>query len=63
MGSFPVLSLKGSWILTHQRKPDDYLKIHVDLDELDLAKSESKATYAEIKSYVKDKTKGFMANE
>ena len=49
--------------MTHQRKPDDYLKIHVDLDELDLTKSESKATYDEIKSYVKDKTKGFMANE
>lgn len=42
-------------LLTHQRKPDDYLKIHVDLDELDLTKSESKATYEEIRNYVKDK--------
>ena len=42
-------------LLTHQKQPDDYLRIHVDLDELDKTKSESKATYERVKAYVKNK--------
>lgn len=42
-------------LLTHQKQPDDYLRIHVDLDELDKTKSESKATYGKIKEYISDK--------
>lgn len=41
-------------LLTHQKKPDDFLRIHVDLDELDLTKSESKATYEMVREYVKN---------
>ena len=35
-----------------QQKPDDYIEVELELDELDLTSAESKATYAEIKGYV-----------
>lgn len=38
-----------------RKKPDDVIHIDLDLDELDITKSESKATYEEIKAYVKYK--------
>ena len=34
-------------LLTHLKEPDDFLRIHVDLDELDITKSETKATYSQ----------------
>ena len=36
-------------------KPDDYLRVTVDLDELDVTAAEKKATYQKIKDYVMDK--------
>ena len=38
--------------LLSQQKPDDVIEVEIELDELDLASAESKATYAEIKDYV-----------
>lgn len=35
-----------------QRKTDDYVEVELELDELDVTLTESKATYAEIKDYV-----------
>lgn len=35
-----------------RKTPDTYIDITVDMDELDLTSSESKATYEEIKDYV-----------
>lgn len=35
--------------------PDAYINITVDMDELDLTASEAKATYQEIKEYIKEK--------
>lgn len=35
-----------------RKKPDTYIDITVDMDELDLTSSEAKATYDEIKDYV-----------
>lgn len=35
-----------------RKKPDAYIDITVDMDELDLTSSEAKATYEEIKDYV-----------
>ncbi len=35
-----------------QRKPDAYIDIDLDLDELDITAAESKATYDEIKKYI-----------
>ena len=39
-------------VLLSQQKPDDYIEVELELDELDLTSAESKATYAEIKDYV-----------
>lgn len=38
-----------------RKKPDTYIDITVDMDELDLTSSEAKATYEEIKDYIFDK--------
>ena len=38
-----------------RKKPDTYIDITVDMDELDLTASEAKATYEEIKQYILDK--------
>ena len=36
--------------------PDEHIDIEIDLDELDLTSAECKATYAQIKAYVKEHT-------
>lgn len=38
-----------------RKTPDAYIDITVDMDELDLTASEEKATYQEIKEYIKEK--------
>ena len=38
-----------------RKNPDVYIDITVDMDELDLTASEAKATYQEIKDYIKGK--------
>ena len=38
-----------------RKTPDAYIDITVDMDELDLTASEAKATYQEIKEYIKEK--------
>lgn len=38
-----------------QRKPDDYIEVDLELSELDISPAETKATYAEIEKYVKEK--------
>ena len=44
-GTSPVVPLS-------QRKPDDVIKIDLDLDELETTSAESRATYEQIKDYV-----------
>ena len=36
--------------------PDEHINIEINLDELDLTPAECKATYAQIKAYVKEHT-------
>lgn len=38
-----------------RKKPDDYIHVKLDLDDLDLTAAEAKATYSEIKEYVLEK--------
>lgn len=38
-----------------QQKPDDVIRVGLDLDELEVTPAESKATYGEIKAYVREK--------
>ena len=39
-------------VLLSQQKPNDRIKVDLDLDELDATSAETKVTYAEIKDYV-----------
>ena len=43
-------------VLLSKLKPDDYVKVDLNLDELDATSAETKATYNEIKKYVLDTT-------
>ena len=35
-----------------EKKPDDYIRIKMDMEDFDLTRFESKATYEDIKTYV-----------
>lgn len=39
-----------------QQKPDDVIRIGIDIDKMNVTKAESKATYAEIQAHVKEQT-------
>ena len=39
-----------------QQKPDDVVRVGIDIDKMNVTKSESKATYAEIQTRVKEQT-------
>lgn len=49
---FPRTAHVETVILLCQQKPDDYIDVELDLDELDATSAETKATYQEIKEYV-----------
>ena len=42
-------------VLLSKLKSTQHIEVKIDLDEVDLTKAESKATYAEIKEYVLEK--------
>ena len=52
---FPGTGHVETCVLLSKLKSTKYIDVEVKLDELDLTKAESKATYAEIKQYVLDK--------
>lgn len=54
---FPGTGNVETVVLLSKLKPDDIVKVEIDLDELDATSSETKATYSEIKQYVKGQTK------
>ncbi|MCD8090194.1 MAG: 23S rRNA (uracil(1939)-C(5))-methyltransferase RlmD [Clostridiales bacterium] len=49
---FPLTNHIETVVLLSQQKPDDYIEVDLDLDELDATSAEAKATYQEIKDYV-----------
>ena len=42
-------------VLLSQQKPDDYIEIEVNLDEIDATSAETKATYKQIQEWVQEK--------
>ena len=52
---FPWTSGVETCVLLSKLKSTQHIKVEIDLDEMDLTKAESKATYAEIKQYVLEK--------
>ena len=49
---FPWTAHVETVVLLSQQKPNDHIKVDLDLDELDVTSAEMKSTYAEIKTYV-----------
>ncbi|GFI45304.1 23S rRNA (uracil-C(5))-methyltransferase RlmCD [Lachnospiraceae bacterium] len=52
---FPMTVHVETCVLLSKLKTTQHIEVKIDLDEMDLTKAESKATYAEIKQYVLDK--------
>ena len=52
---FPHTSHVETIVLLSKLYPDDRIEVDLDLDELDITAAESKATYEEIKAYIRDK--------
>lgn len=52
---FPGTEHVETVVLLSQQKPDDKIEINLDLDELDLTSTESKATYEDIKDFILNK--------
>ena len=52
---FPGTGNVETVVCLSQQKPDDVIRVGVDLDELEVTPAESKATYGEIKAYVLEK--------
>ncbi len=52
---FPGTANVETVVCLSQQKPDDVIRIGLDLDELEVTPAESKATYGEIKAYVREK--------
>lgn len=49
---FPWSANVETVVCLSQQKPDDVIRVGLDLDELEVTPAESKATYGEIKAYV-----------
>lgn len=49
---FPHTEHVETVVLLSQRKPDDVIRVGIDLSELDITSAESKATYQELKDYI-----------
>ena len=41
-----------------KQKPDDYINVTIELDDVDITSAETKATYDEIKKYVAEHNAG-----
>ena len=45
-----------------KQKPDDYINVTVELDDVDITSAETKATYDEIKKYVAEHNAGMKVS-
>ena len=45
-------------VLLSQQKPDDYINVTIELDDVDITSEETKSTYDEIKKYVAEHNAG-----
>ena len=52
---FPFTGNIETVVLLSQLKPDDYIDVKLDLEEIDVTASEKAATYQQIKNYVMEK--------
>ena len=45
-----------------KQKPDDYINVTIELDDVDITSAETKATYDEIKKYVDEHNAGMKVS-
>ena len=45
-----------------KQKPDDYINVTIELDDVDITSAETKATYDEIKKYVAEHNAGMKVS-
>ena len=45
-----------------KEKPDDYINVTIELDDMDITSTETKATYDEIKKYVAEHNAGMRVS-
>ena len=45
-----------------KQKPDDYINVTIELDDVDITAAETKATYDEIKKYVAEHNAGMKVS-
>ena len=45
-----------------KQKPDDYINVTIELDDMDITSAETKATYDEIKKYVSEHNAGMKVS-
>ena len=45
-----------------KQKPDDYINVTIELDDMDITSAETKATYEEIKKYVAEHNEGMKVS-
>ena len=64
MISLEKLSTLGTVVLLSQlkQKPDDYINVTIELDDVDITSAETKATYDEIKKYVSEHNAGMKVS-
>ena len=64
MISLEKLSTLGTVVLLSQlkQKPDDYINVTIELDDVDITSAETKATYDEIKKYVAEHNAGMKVS-
>ena len=64
MISLEKLSTLGTVVLLFQlkQKPDDYINVTIELDDMDITSAETKATYDEIKKYVAEHNAGMKVS-
>ena len=46
-----------------KQKPDDYINVTIELDDMDITSAETKATYDEIKKYVAEHNAGMKVSD
>ena len=65
MISLEKLSTLGTVVLLFQlkQKPDDYINVTIELDDVDITSAETKATYDEIKKYVAEHNAGMKVSD
>ena len=45
------------------KKPDDYINVTIELDDVDVTSAETKSTYDEIKKYVAEHNAGMKVSD